>query len=287
MHLANTKREKGLRALLKQAESFGPQDTRLPRRLDNLAKLYLVEGRYAEAYPLYKRSLAIREKELDGRHPDVAKSVHDLAEIYRAQRKYAEAEPLYKRSLAIYEKPLGSVDRDNEASTLSGLAKVYQAQGRNTEAVPLIARSQVLKDFFLDAMVENGEIEPEEENKQALPPSAAYCPTTAYCLTAAMFGVDGKRDPWAIDFATMYGQTLIKDFDSELFLEVCNNPDRLPDIKKLAEAACEELEEEQRELIIGFLRDISELIDRSSKWKAYVDRVSILLKVTEFEPYSH
>jgi len=278
--LANPKREKGLRALLKQAESFGPQDTRLPRRLDNLAKLYLVEGRYAEAYPLYKRSLAIREKELGGRHPDVAKSVHNVAEIYRAQRKYAEAEPLYKRSLAIYEKPLGSVDRDNEASTLSGLAKVYQAQGRNTEAVPLIARSQVLKDFFLDALVENGEIEPE------LLPSA-NCLTTAYCLTAAILGAEGKIDPWAIDFATIYGQTLIKGFDSELFLEVCNNPDRLPDIKKLAEAACEELEEEQRELIIGYLRDISEVIDRSSKWKAYVDRVSILLKVTEFEPYSH
>ena len=210
----------------------------------------------------------------------MAKSLHNLAEIYRAQRKYAEAEPLYKRSLAIYEKPLGSVDRDNEASTLSGLAKVYQAQGRNTEAVPLIARSQVLKDFFLDALDENGKIEPE------LLPSA-NCLMIVYCLSAAMFGVDGKRDPWAIDFATMYGQTLIKDFDSELFLEVCNNPDRLPDIKKLAEAACEELEDEHRELIIKYLRDHSELFDRSSEWKAYVERVSILLKVTEFEPYSH
>ncbi len=153
---------------------------------------------------------------------------------------------------------MGPVDRDNEASTLSGLAKVYQAQGRNTEAVPLIARSQVLKDFFLDAMVENGEIEP------VLLPSASL--TTVYCLTAAMFGVDGNIDPWAIHFATIYGQTLIKGFDSELFLEVCNNPDRLPNIKKLAEAACEELEEEQRELIIEYLRGI-EWVYRHLEWK--------------------
>jgi len=53
--------------------------------------------------------------------------------------------------------------------------------------------------------------------------------------------------------------------------------------QKVAEAACEELEEEQRELIIKYLRDIPKWVDRSSKWKAYINRVSMLLKATAFE----
>ena len=42
--------------------------------LNNLAELYRNQGRYAEAEPLYKRSLAIREKALGPDHPDVAHS---------------------------------------------------------------------------------------------------------------------------------------------------------------------------------------------------------------------
>ena len=61
-------------------------------------------GRYAEAEPLYRRSLAIREKQLGPDHPDVATSLNNLADLYRSMGRYAEAEPLYRRSLAIREK---------------------------------------------------------------------------------------------------------------------------------------------------------------------------------------
>ena len=70
--------------------------------------LYQEEGRYAEAEPLYKRALAIREKALGPDHPDyflVAQSLNKLAAFYGHQGRYAEAEPLYKRALAIFEKP--------------------------------------------------------------------------------------------------------------------------------------------------------------------------------------
>ena len=40
--------------------------------LNNLAHLYRAQGRYADAEPLYKRALAIREKALGPDHPDVA-----------------------------------------------------------------------------------------------------------------------------------------------------------------------------------------------------------------------
>ena len=83
--------------------------------LNNLAALYADQGRYADAEPLYKRALAIREKALGPDHPDVATSLNNLAELYRDQGRYADAEPLYKRALAIYEKALGP-DHPNVAT---------------------------------------------------------------------------------------------------------------------------------------------------------------------------
>ena len=47
--------------------------------LNNLANCTRAQGRYAEAEPLYKRSLAIREKALGPDHPDVAQSLNNLA----------------------------------------------------------------------------------------------------------------------------------------------------------------------------------------------------------------
>ena len=65
------------------------------------------QGRYAEAEPLYKRSLAIVEKALGPDHPDVGTVAQQPRRLYRSQGRYAEAEPLFKRTLAICEKALG------------------------------------------------------------------------------------------------------------------------------------------------------------------------------------
>ena len=75
--------------------------------MNNLAGLYDTQGQYAQAEPLYQRSLAIREKALGPDHPDVAQSLNNLAGLYDTQGQYAQAEPLYQRSLAIWEKALG------------------------------------------------------------------------------------------------------------------------------------------------------------------------------------
>ena len=56
--------EKQLETAVKEAEGFGPQDPRLAVSLNNLAKLYHDQGKYAEAEPFHKRSLAIAEKAL-------------------------------------------------------------------------------------------------------------------------------------------------------------------------------------------------------------------------------
>lgn len=45
----------------------------------------VLQGRYSEAEPLYRRSLDIRERSLGPEHPDVAQSLNDQAELLRAQ----------------------------------------------------------------------------------------------------------------------------------------------------------------------------------------------------------
>ena len=65
-------------------------------------------GRYAEAEPLYRRGLKIREAKLGADHPDTADSLNNLAELYRSTGRSAEAEPLYQRALKIREVKLGA-----------------------------------------------------------------------------------------------------------------------------------------------------------------------------------
>ena len=47
--------------------------------------LYRTQGEYAEAEPLYRRALAIREKALGPEHPDTAHGLNNLAELYDTQ----------------------------------------------------------------------------------------------------------------------------------------------------------------------------------------------------------
>src|SRR5262249_12667486 len=99
---------------------------------NNLALLYRRQGRHAEAEPLYRRSLALREKALGPDHPEVGTSLNNLASLYRSQGRYAEAEPLYRRSLALYEKALGP-DHPGVGMSFSNLA--WLALARNDLAL--------------------------------------------------------------------------------------------------------------------------------------------------------
>ncbi len=116
--------------------------------LNNLALLYDHQGRYADAEPLYQRSLAIREKALGRDHPAVAMALNNLAGLYRGQGRYDDAEPLYQRSLAIREKALGR-DHPDVAQSLNNLAALYNNQGRYADAEPLYQRSLAIREKAL------------------------------------------------------------------------------------------------------------------------------------------
>lgn len=58
-------------------------------------------GRYEEAEPMLRRSLAIRERVMGADHPAVAEPLLKLAELLRRTGRDAEAEPLERRARRI------------------------------------------------------------------------------------------------------------------------------------------------------------------------------------------
>src|SRR5262249_60975625 len=69
-----------------------------PPSLTTLPDLSPSRGPYAEAEPLHKRSLVIREKATD--HTDVATSLNNLALLYHGQGRYADALPVVRRTIS-------------------------------------------------------------------------------------------------------------------------------------------------------------------------------------------
>ncbi len=82
-------------------EGAGPRPPRRRHVAQQPGRLYQAQGRYAEAEPLYKRSLAIREKALGPDHPAVGTSLNNLAALYFAQRDWARAADYWRRSTGV------------------------------------------------------------------------------------------------------------------------------------------------------------------------------------------
>ena len=89
---------------------------------------YHKHGQYAQAEPLYKQALAIREKIFNPDHPAIGESLNNLASLYYDQGQYADAEPLYKRSLEIAEKTYGS-NHSNVAINFKQPRRVFLRAG--------------------------------------------------------------------------------------------------------------------------------------------------------------
>ena len=114
--------------------------------MNNLARLYISQGRYAEAEPLFRRSLAIRERTRRTNAGDTAAfSLEGLANVCKAQCRYAEAETLLQRALAMREGARG-LEHSFVAIPLSNLADVYKEQGRYAEAEPLLQRALAIHE---------------------------------------------------------------------------------------------------------------------------------------------
>ena len=88
-------------ALALREATLGKDHADVAQSCNNLAELYRVLGRYAEAEALHQRARAIRETQFGPEHPEVAQTLNNLAVLYASQRRYEEAEPLYRQALEI------------------------------------------------------------------------------------------------------------------------------------------------------------------------------------------
>ncbi|MFQ5449227.1 MAG: tetratricopeptide repeat protein [Nitrospinaceae bacterium] len=130
--------EKKLLAALHEAEKFPIDDPRLALSLNNMAEIDRVQGKYAEAEPYIKRSLAIAEKVQGSEHPKVAAILNTLAGNYRVRGMYAEAAPLAKRAFIIWEKTLG-LENPLVNFALEGYVDLLHKIGRDAEAKSFVA----------------------------------------------------------------------------------------------------------------------------------------------------
>ena len=80
-------------------------------------RVYLNQGRYAEAEQLYLAALETLKRALGDDHPATLSSMNNLANLYSNQGRYAEAKPLYLAILETRKRVLG----DEHPDTLSSM----------------------------------------------------------------------------------------------------------------------------------------------------------------------
>ena len=132
-------------ACAQQVDLYGVE-TRAAARMLNQAGYYLHDqGRYAEAEPLCRRALEIREKALGPEHPATALSLNNLAELLRDRGDFDGAEPFYRRALEIREGVLGPEHPDT-AQSLNNLATLLYNRADYDGAEPLYRRALQIHD---------------------------------------------------------------------------------------------------------------------------------------------
>jgi tetratricopeptide (TPR) repeat protein len=95
--------------------------------INNLATLYINQGRLVEAEAMFKRALAGREKTIGPTHADTLMTVGNLSVLYRDQGRLVEAEAMFKRTLVGVEKVFGP-DHTLTRRTVNNLANLYRHQ---------------------------------------------------------------------------------------------------------------------------------------------------------------
>jgi len=121
-----------------------PYDPALASALDNLAVVYAAQKKFAKAEPLYRRSLAIRQK-------STVESLNNLALALEGKDENAAAERLYQRAVPMAEQITHLPGRANVGEvlllimTLKDYAGLLRKLDRTVEAAKIEARATKLQ----------------------------------------------------------------------------------------------------------------------------------------------
>lgn len=149
---------------LAEAERTGRDDLALAGTLYRAGILRRQQGDLAEAERLYRRALAIREREQGPNHLDVAAVLNNLGIVEAAQGNEEAARPLLERALSIRQTALGKAHLLT-AESLNNLALLYAAQGNTAAAEPLYRRAVAILE---QTAGHGGELKRVLENYAAL-----------------------------------------------------------------------------------------------------------------------
>jgi tetratricopeptide (TPR) repeat protein len=129
---------------------LGANHPEVAQSLNALANTYNMQGRHAEAEPLYRDALEIHETVHGGRHDDVAKSYMLLAQVCKNMGRYHESEQHYNKALTIYEDLHGRTSME-VSSTLMALGLLHKYQARYTDAVVVYTEALEIAKAVLGA----------------------------------------------------------------------------------------------------------------------------------------
>lgn len=132
------------RALEIMEQRFGQNHPNVAALLNTLASLHQKQGKYKDAEPLFKRSIAILERTRPN-DPNNAILLNNLAHLYEDQGRFIDAEQLYKRAIVTWERAVRP-NQSEFATVLSNLGALYDQLGRYVEAESLIKHSLVMHE---------------------------------------------------------------------------------------------------------------------------------------------
>jgi len=150
------------RALYEQAEPLFQKALKIRERvlraehpdiadtLQDLAWLYLDQGRYKEAEPLYQRAFNIRCKELGAEDCKTAYTLQCLARVNKELAQYNQAESLHNNAQKILKQVSGDIDA-NTACILHYLAWFYKYLSQYTQSTQFFYAAQS-EDLFEKAL---------------------------------------------------------------------------------------------------------------------------------------
>ena len=131
--------ETALREAIAGAEAaFGPASLEVANLFNELGIVYKFSGRFADAEPIYRRSLTILVDAFGTeQHSDVASLYHNLGGLAHARGDFAAAEAPARRSVEIREATVGP-DHLSTAADRAALASILDALGSSEEAEVLL-----------------------------------------------------------------------------------------------------------------------------------------------------
>ncbi|MGH7848292.1 MAG: tetratricopeptide repeat protein, partial [Candidatus Binatia bacterium] len=147
--------ESTLKRALQIEEAAGANRAKAAEALLNLATLYRIQSRYAEAEQLLRRSLQIREKISGPADSEAVRTLMTLANLHRDQGNYAAAEALFRRALNLRAATLGE-EHPDVASSLVAVGIVKNDQRQPAEALELCRRAAAIADKLRGAAVSAG-----------------------------------------------------------------------------------------------------------------------------------